>query len=105
MKGFENVAEFKREFRLASDKGDMWGESTAAHFECAAHIVLREQSPVPKNWGYKQGCYNQFKGRDDRDTDNHYHTLFDNTSTKVLIEIGNLLSRYEDYLEYKGLSY
>ena len=93
------IKEFKTEYNIVSDKCDNWGSSMMAFFECAGQMNKRGLN-IPYEWAYSPGM-----GSDGTDVDSYWYDLFEESTDSVLCNIGNLLHRYTQYLEFKGESY
>jgi hypothetical protein len=93
-----SVKEFKNELRLISDT-DVWGTSVEAWFECAGHMNKRGLH-IPSSWEYSQGL-----GGDGTENESYWYELFEAAPDNVLINVGNLLFRYCQFLRYKGKDY
>ena len=91
-----NINKFKDEFRLVCT--DTWGNALDAWFECAGRMNKRNLE-IPKIWEYSPGM------SDGTDKDRYFFTYFAKLSNKKLIEIGNFLFRYCQYLKSKGIDY
>lgn len=68
-------------------------------FECAGWMHWRGLD-IPKEWEYRPGL-----GGDGREEDNYFYELFEICSDQELLQIGNLLFRYCQYLKFKELDY
>lgn len=91
--------EFKQEYHTFTDKYDKWGECMDALFEVAAHLFYRG-AEIPNHWQYSPGL-----GGDPKEEENYWYELFEETDSETLTEIGNILERYSQILDGKGLSY
>ena len=92
------VKDFKSELRMLLPS-DEWGEAMSAFFECAGQMNKRGLF-IPYEWSYSPGM-----GSDGTDEDSYWFELFEDAIDDNLILIGDLLHRYTNYLDYKGLSY
>ena len=90
------LKEFKNEFRLICT--DTWGDALESWFECAGHMHSRNL-PIPNNWKYSAGAGSGM------DIDSYFHAIFMGVSDEELINIGNFLFRYCEFLRYKGINY
>lgn len=90
-----SVKEFKNEFRLICT--DTWGNAMDAWLEAAGQMFTRWLD-IPKEWQYKAGLSLL-------EPDNYFHDLFNNCTDEEIIEIGNFLYRYCQYLKFKGIDY
>jgi hypothetical protein len=94
-----NIKQFKHELRLNDIKGDPWGASMEAFFECAGRMNKRGVQ-IPVSWQYKPGL-----GGDGTDKDSYYYSLFAHCGNSQLLAIGLFLERYTNYLRKKGRDY
>lgn len=95
----KKLKDFKSEFNLVNGHLDVWGGAMEAWFECAGQMNKRHL-PIPLEWQYKPAL-----GTDGTDQESYWFELFENCSDELLIEIGNLLTRYCQYLKYKKVDY
>lgn len=89
----------KTEFKLFRDKYDPWGSAMDVFFPIASELYMRGVD-IPSQWGYAPGLTD-----DPRDPENYYTDLIINESDNDLLEFGNLLHRYTNYLDRAGCSY
>ena len=90
-----NIRDFKNEFRLVCT--DTWGNALDAWFECAAH--LNEIAYVPIEWEYKASIFGG------KDKSSYWYEIFDECDADELLDIGNFLFRYCQYLKFKEVNY
>ena len=87
---------FKSEYRLICT--DTWGNAMDAWFEAAGQMNKRAL-PIPKEWEYKAGLGNG------TDTESYWFEMFENLTDTELINIGNFLFRYCQFLRFKEINY
>lgn len=92
----KNLHEFIQELRLVTS--DIWGTPLDTHFEVAGHLHNRGVE-IPSKWEYSPGM------GEPTEPDNYFYELFENTSTELLLEIGEFLFRYLIVLDRAGKSY
>lgn len=97
MSGLNSLKEFKDEFRLICS--DTWGNALDAWFECAGQMNKRGLL-IPYEWEYRPGL-----GGDGTDEDSYWFELFENTNDDLLINIGNFLFRYCQFLRHCKVDY
>jgi hypothetical protein len=93
-----NLKQFKQEYKLIFS-GDHWGTALDAWFECAGRMNRRGMN-IPDEWQYSPGA-----AGDGTDKESYWYALFARCGNKQLTEIGNFLTRYCQYLKYKGKDY
>jgi len=91
------LKEFKNEFRLVNC--DTWGTAMEAWFECAGRMNRRGLD-IPSEWQYRPGM-----GSDGTDKESYWYPLFGRSGNKQLIQIGQFLTRYCQFLKFKGKDY
>lgn len=91
------LKEFKNEFRLVCS--DTWGNAMEAWFECAGRMNRRSMN-IPHEWNYRPGM-----GSGGTDKESYWYSLFARCGNKQLTTIGQFLTRYCQYLKYKGIDY
>lgn len=89
---------FKSEYKYGFS-GDHWGIALDAWFECAGAMWWRGMS-IPSEWNYSPGM-----ASDPREPDSYFHALMNEASDEILLEIGNFLTRYCQYLKFKKCDY
>ena len=95
--GFSTLRQFKDEWRLKCT--DSWGDAMEVWFECAGWLHWNGEN-IPIEWEYSPGA-----GGDGRDKESYWYELFAETPVSLLHEIGRLMTRYCQYLRFKGLDY
>lgn len=88
------------EFKLVSDKGDMWGEAMGTFFTVAAELYHRGDFYVPPKWDYSPGM-----AEDPREPEDYFYDMCIECSTADLQKFGHLLNRYTGFLKRAGHSY
>lgn len=92
-------------FLISLDSGDdPWGHAMG-HMFAIAHTLYMFGGPIPSAWQYRPGL------REDEPRgewpDSEWESLYEDGSVTAddLVQAGNVLSRYINILDSKGLSY
>lgn len=93
----KTISDFKNEYKIAFS-GDFWGSAMDAWFECAGHLNNRGLS-IPSEWEYSPGLGGGME------PDSYFYDIFNDCDDELLINIGNLLFRYCQFLKYKRMDY
>lgn len=88
---------FKDEYRLICS--DTWGNAMEAWFECAGQMNKRGM-PIPPEWNYRPGM-----GSDGTDEESYWNEIFEGITDEMLVRIGQFMTRYCQFLKFKGVDY
>lgn len=94
-KAMHTINEFKKEYRLTCT--DTWGHAMDIWFDIASHLWQRKL-PIPTQWQYRPGI-------DPVETDSYFYNDLSTMTDKLLIDCGNLMFRYCQFLRFKGIDY
>lgn len=88
-----------------SDDGDPWGNAMQFRFGIA-ELVYR-YGDVPEHWEFEPGLSANETPEEDSFPDSELEYLYQNGYCTLddMIKTGNILKRYTDHLDNKGLSY
>lgn len=93
--------EFRQEFKIFGHT-DVWGNAMEAWFECAGRLYVNG-ADIPGEWEFSP-CASP-EPEDNCEEDSYFYELFKESTNEELLEIGNLLFRYCQFLKFKGVDY
>lgn len=96
-----DLSEFKHELRMHDIKYDPWGTAMSFWFQLCDYLHFLRRTDVPDEWQYRPSPL----GCDIDENDMEQYLNWEEYTTAQLIDMGNFLCRYTNFLKRAGKDY